>query len=141
MAVPSTCAVCKVPIAQARAVFLHCECCIAYCINCVLTKISSTKNVYNDFTIECPNCKGTPVCNFQRISPQIDEASKKFADLATEDAIESAFIWLGAEGGSKRQDKSKVRYSKSPQSRSDRILSRVWIISLFLHLNRELNLL
>jgi hypothetical protein len=108
LTVPSHCAVCKGSIAQSRAIFLHCDCCIAYCLNCVLSKMANVDQVYVDYIVQCPKCNCAPVCNFQRSNPQIDEASKKIVELAVDDALESAFTWLGADW-SKEKHKFKVR--------------------------------
>jgi hypothetical protein len=125
LTVPSTCAVCKDSIAQSRAIFLHCDCCIAYCLNCVLTKIAHTDQVYHEFIVQCPKCNCAPVCNFQRTNPQIDETSKKIVELAVEDALESAFTWQGVVDWSKERHKDKVCSSKQLKNRHDQYCNTV----------------
>ena len=124
LTVPSTCAACKDSIAQSKAVFLHCDCCIAYCLKCVLGKISNTNEAYHEFVIQCPNCKGGPVCNFQRTIPQINEESKKAVERATEDALKSAFNWIGLKNYSNLPNKEKVRCKNLLQNRGNETLER-----------------
>lgn len=102
---------CRGSIAESRAVFLHCDCCIAYCLNCVLTKISHSNTTYREFVIECPNCESAPFSNNQRAHPQIDEKSKETAEGAVNKALASAFSWFGGQQYSSLRFKEKVSSS------------------------------
>lgn len=112
MVVPSQCCDCDCAIVSSKAVLLHCECCIAFCVSCALQQMSLSDETYNS-SISCPKCGGTPSEGGHHSHPQILLRSKELAESTEDAAICSAFRWIGKEDYQRKMLKDKVRFSLS----------------------------
>ena len=108
--VPFQCYECDRPIASAKAVLLHCDCCIAFCSHCALKQISLSNHTYNH-SITCPKCESKPSDNANKHHPQITEASRELAVREEETALKNAFQWMGVDEYYRLRSKNKVQFS------------------------------
>jgi hypothetical protein len=110
--VPSECYECARSIASERAIFLHCECCIALCIPCGIQQISFSHETY-DSSISCPQCGSYPAEGPHNTFPQIRSESKEEALQVEDESLVSAFDWIGVKNYKNKTQKDKVKCNDS----------------------------